>query len=483
MKFKKWSRVIVGGLVGMCMTGLTTADAADTVRIDLRRSIELALENNRDIEQSAYDRETARWAHSQARRTMGPRLTWSSSAMHIGGRDYASYREYHDVFGDAYPSYDNEFTNAIGIEMPLYTGGNQEHQIDSTRYRINAADLTLENTRQEIKYRTTAAYYQLLQRRALITVEHEAVNTLQKHLEHVQINYETGTVAKSDVLASKVQLADRQQALVTAEGDYSNAMADLNNLIGLPVTTLLLVDDELRYEHYDLTADECIDYAMSNRPDGIAAEYAIKQSEHTMKAAKSGYRPSVNAVVNKNIAGEGSFNQDHSGSWNAGLQMSWAVFDNGVTNAQVHEAQSELERVQSQAAQLKERIQLEVCKAYTDLIAAEKNISTTAAAVELAAEDYFIAQLRYVEGVDTNLAVMDAQEKLTEAKTNYYNSLYNYNIAKAALDKAMGIPVNLNVPIYVRAEQAGKSSARALEDAALELDSEIVLDQPFEEGE
>ena len=483
MRIRKLSALIVGGLLSMSLMGSPTADAMETVQIDLRRSIELALQNNRDIEQSAYDRESARWAHSQARRTMGPRLTWSSSAMHIGGRDYASYREYHDVFGDAYPSYDNEFTNAIGIEMPLYTGGNQEHQIDSTRYRINAADLTLENTRQEIKYRTTAAYYQLLQRRALITVEQEAVNTLQKHLEHVQINYETGTVAKSDVLASKVQLADRQQALVTAEGDYSNAMADLNNLIGLPVTTLLLVDDELRYEHYDLTADECIDYAMSNRPDGIAAEYAIKQSEHTMKAAKSGYRPSVNAVVNKNIAGEGSFNQDHSGSWNAGLQMSWAVFDNGVTNAQVHEAQSELERVQSQAAQLKERIQLEVCKAYTDLIAAEKNISTTAAAVELAAEDYFIAQLRYVEGVDTNLAVMDAQEKLTEAKTNYYNSLYNYNIAKAALDKAMGIPVNLNVPIYVRAEQAGKSSARALEDAALELDSEIVLDQPFEEGE
>ena len=124
-----------------------------------------------------------------------------------------------------------------------------------------------------------------------------------------------------------------------------------------------------------------------------------------------------------------------------------------------------------------------MCKAYTDLIAAEKNISTTGAAVELAEEDYFIAQLRYVEGVDTNLSVMDAQEKLTEARTNYYNALYNYNIAKAALDKAMGIPVNLNVPIYVRAEQSGKSSTRALEDAAIELESEIVFDQPFEEAE
>ena len=144
---------------------------------------------------------------------MGPKLTWSASAIHIGGRDYKSYREMHD-YDDDYPSYDNEFTNAIGIEMPIYTGGNQERQIDATRYGINYADLTLENTRQEIKYQTTSAYYQLLQRKALITVEEEAVKTLQEHLNNVNINYEEGTAAKSDVLASKVQLADRQQALV-----------------------------------------------------------------------------------------------------------------------------------------------------------------------------------------------------------------------------------------------------------------------------
>ena len=457
-----------------------TVDAADTMRIDLDQSIELALQNNRDIEQSAYDRETARWAHSQARRMMGPRLTWSSTAMHIGGRDYKSAREAHEYDRDKYPSYDNEFTNAVGLEMPIYTGGNYENRIDAARYRINQTDLALENTRQTIRYQTTAAYYQLLQRRALITVEEEAVNTLQKHLDHVQINYEEGTVAKSDVLASKVQLADRQQALVTAEGDYSNAMADLNNLIGLPVSTRLIVDDELRYEKYDSALDDCITYALVNRPDGIAAEYAVLQAEHSVKAAKSGYRPNVNAVINKNIAGEGSFNQDHNGSWNTGLQMSWNVFDNGVTNAQVKETQSELEKAKSQAAQIKERIYLDVQKAYTDLASAEKNIATTAAAIELAEEEYSIAQLRYVEGVDTNLAVMDAQEKLTEARTNYYNSLYNYNIARAALDKAMGMPVNIDVPLYIKAERAGKSSKAALEASTIAIEKEPTFDEPFE---
>ena len=351
--------------------------------------------------------------------------------------------------------------------MPLYTGGRQESQIDYTRYRINQADLTLENTMQEIKYQTTAAYYQMLQRRALMKIEQDAVNLLQEHLNNVNLQYEVGTIAKSDVLSSKVQLAARQQSLVTAEGDYLNSMADLNNLIGLPVNTNLAAKEELTYEKYSKSLAECIAYALENRPDGIAADYAIKQAEMSVESAKGGYRPNVAASISKNVAGEGSFSQNHSESWSAGLRLSWDIFDNGVTSSQVNEAKSELEKIQSQALQMKERIELEVTKAYTDLTSAEKNIRTTADAIKMAEEDYFIAQLRYTEGIDTNLSVMDAQEKLTEAQTNYYNALYSYNIARAALDKATGIPIIINVPVYVAAEQNTNSPKKALKESLI----------------
>ena len=77
--------------------------------------------------------------------------------------------------------------------------------------------------------------------------------------------------------------------------------------------------------------------------------------------------------------------------------------------------------------------------------AAEKSISTTQVAVEKAQEDYKIAQVRYAAGVGTNLDVMDAEEKLTQAQTNYYTAMYNYNSSKADLDRAMGIMVDLDI--------------------------------------
>ena len=119
------------------------------------------------------------------------------------------------------------------------------------------------------------------------------------------------------------------------------------------------------------------------------------------------------------------------------------------------------------AAEVREQVQLEVQSAFLTLHAAEKNIQTTQLAIASAEEDFKIAQVRYAAGVGTNLDVMDASDKLTQAKNNYYTALYTYNTARASLSKAMGTPVSIDVTRYIAAEADGKSAAEAREDAAI----------------
>jgi len=76
--------------------------------------------------------------------------------------------------------------------------------------------------------------------------------------------------------------------------------------------------------------------------------------------------------------------------------------------------------------------------------------------------------VRYEEGVDTNLNVMDAQEKLTQARTNYFSALYSYTTSKAQLEKAMGIPIEIDAEIYKKAVDEGKISKKALEISKVE---------------
>ena len=375
--------------------------------LNLEQSIELALRNNRTIEQAIEDRINAKWGLSEARRNSGLTFNWSVSGVRLGGKSYKSL------------SYNNRFSHSFTLSMPLYTGGNLEGSIQSARYGLNASDLMVEDSMQKIRYETTTAYYQVLQCRALINVRQEAINTLQEHLNKVTIQYEEGITAKTDVLSSKVRLASEIQSLVTSESDYQKSIAALKNVIGLPTTDYLEIHDDLLYKKYDLTLDDCINYALENRPDYIAAQYSVKMADAAIKTAKSGSKPAVSLSVEKvNTSKGAAFKEDIQGYWEAGLKAEWNIFDNGITTAKVKRAESALRKAQSVEQKAREDISLEVNAAYLDLKAAETNIQTTKTTIDIAKEDYFIAQLRYTEGIDTNLAVMEAQEKLTEAQNN-----------------------------------------------------------------
>lgn len=458
--YKKLTALVATGLLTAAVSG--TAFASDTVQLDLHDSVQMALENNRTIRQALTDVDTAKWSLSSARRTMGPTLNWAATALR--NDDQKS-----NILG-------NQYGHELQVGMPLYNGS-VKGKIKQARYGLNAQDLTLEQTKQTIRYTATAAYYQILQDRNLIDVEQESVNTLQEHLDNVNAQYRVGTVAKSDVLASQVQLANAQQALVSAQNNYDIAVSSLNNIIGLPTDTVLDIRDQLKYTKYDLTQDDCTNYALDNRADGAAARYAVKVAEAGVDTAKAGYQPTVNAVASKTIAGDREFRKNQAESWKAGLQASWDVFDNGLTQASVNSANMALAKAKEAADQTDDQIRLDVRTAYLGLQAAEKNIQTTSVAVTRAEEDYKIAQVRYSAGVGTNLDVMDANEKLTTARTNYYTALYNYNTSKAALDKAMGIPVDLDVVKYTEAEQAGDTAPKARDKAKLKDDAVFEMEQ------
>ena len=88
---------------------------------------------------------------------------------------------------------------------------------------------------------------------------------------------------------------------------------------------------------------------------------------------------------------------------------------------------------------------------------AEQTINSTQAAVNQGQESFRIATLRYRAGVGTSLDVLDAETKLTDARNNYVEALYNYNISIAELEQLTGVP--LNTPVGQGAEIIANSGA------------------------
>ncbi|MCR5757086.1 MAG: TolC family protein [Selenomonas sp.] len=461
--YKKLTALVLGGLLTIS-TG--SVSAANTVQLNLNDAVQMALENNRTIKGALADVDVAKWNLSNYRRQTGVTLSVSSAVNHAN-----------DTLAISHGGDNTYYTNGATASIPLYNFSLRSG-IEAAGYALNSADVTLENTKQAIRYQATADYYNILNYKNQIKVQEDTVRAYQEHLDNVNAQYRVGTVAKSDVLSSQVNLANAQQALTNAQNNYDIAVATLNNVIGLPTDTVLEIDDELKHPSYNLNLEDCTNYALNNRADGAAAYYAVKQAEAGINKAKSGWYPTVTASATKSIEGGNEFGTDHSNVWYFGATANWNVFDNGATSASVNSAEATLAKAQETLHAQDETIQLDVRTALLNLQAAEKNIATTETAVAQAEEDLKIAHVRYSAGVGTNLDVMDATEKMTTARTNYNAALYSYNVNKAALDKAMGIPVDIDVAKYKASQMEGnrlkkvREDAKVTENAVLELTPE-----------
>lgn len=423
---KRLTAIIAGGLFAF-NSGVVLAD---TVELTLDESIEMALKNNTSIKISEADKESALWALKEAKGAKSFSIDLSHQDVKLGG--------------DSYDRSADRYSNSAAVTLPIYTGDKLESLIKQAQIGAEVGGLNLEDTKQQIKLDTTKGYFAILQASNLIQVCEETVRNLEEHLKNVRAQYAVGTVAKSDVLRSEVELANAEQELIKAKNNYELTMSSFNNIVGLPLDTIVAIHDQMKYDKYQLSLDDSIDFALRNRPDGIAAQKAIRSAEEGIDVARSGQLPTV-ALSFKNEWNDKDFPGTETSDWQVGLSTQWNVFDGNVTRSKVKQAQYALIKTKEQAQQKKDAIQLEVRQAYLNIGEAEKRINTSSVAVDKAQEDFKIAQVRYSAGVGTNTDVMDAQVKLTEAQTNYIQSLYDYNTSKAALDKAMGIAVDAPV--------------------------------------
>lgn len=419
---------------------------AATLELDLEETIQRALLTNPSVKIAEYNRKAAKADYSAAKGARGISISLSHDSGRGGYADYAM-RSVNGGTEILTKAIGNSHSNSITASLPIFTGGELQGQIGQAKANYRSMLSAEEQAYNEMKETATTGYFNMLNATNMKALRQESVDRLQAHLDNVIAQYNVGIVARADVLRSEVELANAQQNYITASNEYDVAEATLNNIIGTPLGTTLLLKDRLQYEPYENDMAYCLAYSEQHRPELKQAEYAIDSAEAALVVARSGHMPKVYANASNNWGGNGSdWPGDDDENWSVGVTASMNVFDSGVTWSRIHAAQENLAKAKESQRQIKDNVELEVRTDYLNLREAEKRITTTQVAVASAEEDYHIAVVRYQAGVGTNIDVMDAQEALTQAKTNYYQALYNYNTSKAALNTSMGVGVPVPEP-------------------------------------
>jgi outer membrane protein TolC len=126
-------------------------------------------------------------------------------------------------------------------------------------------------------------------------------------------------------------------------------------------------------------------------------------------------------------------------SWAVVALAQWRFWDWGRSFKGVQSKRTEVAKSRNALIQLEDSIELDIKRSYLALQATEKNIFVAEKAVEQAKENFRMAEERYREQVATSTEVTDAETLLTSSRVDYYAALYQFNLARATLERAMGI--------------------------------------------
>ena len=423
------------------------AAEAPVVQMNMEEAMVRAFETNPAIKIAGYEKDAARGTLNAARAGRGITIKANASASR-GGYDEAWFVNAKPMTSDRIG---NTYSNSITATMPLYTGGALSGQIMSAKAGYKSALVGVQKAYNDMRSTVTNGYYTVLQADDMQVLARESVARLEEHLKNVKAQYDVGVVAKVDVLRSEVELANAQQNLIKAENAYKISEANFNKIIGLPLETNLFLEDTLSYVPYDKDLEYCLDYASKNRPELEQAKQGVEAARGQVKVARSGYQPQIIATAMQTwTTGDKHWPADEETQWRVGVQASLNIFDTGVTRSKAHAAEANYFSAEESYRDTVDAVMLDVRSQYLNLREAEKRISTTEVAVSQAEEDYRIAQLRYQAGVGTNTDVLDAQVALTDAQTNYLQSVYDYNISKTNLETAIGVPMQVPHQVKVK---------------------------------
>ena len=333
-----------------------------------------------------------------------------------------------------------DYQVGFAFSLPLFTGGKLVAGFKQAEYNLRATEQSVEQSKLETIYNVKRAFYGYLLARQFVEVSREAVDLAQKYLENVRRLYEVGLASRFDLLRSEVQLANLKPQLLRAQNQLELATINLKTLLGLDLETEIEVKGELAYRPIEITEEEIISKALIFRPELAQLRYQQQMAGELLRLARAADMPTIAIGGNYNFwANYFNFKRNNWQSYYSfNLVISLPIFNGFSGSAQAARAKAMLRGLELTERGMTELIKAEVKQAWLNLLQAKETLFSQEKNVEQAQESLRLAELNYNEGLATFLDVSSAQVALTQARTNYSQALFDYVIALAQLEKAMG---------------------------------------------
>jgi len=418
------------------------------MRLTLSEAIDLALKQNRSlglarlaVVDSEHKKEIARSAYF-------PHIKNESSVLHItelaGVEIPTGTFGVHPVTGPI-PGSNlvidqgalTSYTSGTGLTQPL-TQMFKIHQ--STRAAdadINSAKIQVDQAENEITLKTRQLYYALLIAQLKQQAASEEVSASEVKDQEAQDAVKNGRALDVTAIESRAALLDAKQQTLVQNLQIHSLSLSLNDLLGLPLQTRLLLDGDASVAPLSIpNREECVEIAQEHSPEIRSAQQAVDKAKAGLAAAKDAYIPDVTGLARYSYQSGVPFLVHNFGTF--GVTLSYDLFDGGRREAEIKDSRTLLSQAQLNLTQVKDEVEVQVEAAYDKVEQLQSMVDVADQALKARIEAARLSDRQFEQTAALASARAEAHAKVISAKASYLEATLGLSFAQADLKRTIG---------------------------------------------
>ncbi len=429
----------------LLLTGIATAQ--DNTQLPAKWTLEdcinYAKENNIQINTLKLSSDAAKldWQQSKNNRLPNVNGTISQSLVNSNNAD--------PVIGGFQTQANFSSNYGINSSMTIYNGGYLNNDIRSKSLSLESANLTVQETTNNITLSITQAFLNILLAKENITYLKQVLATSDAQLKQSQQRFDAGSISKKDLLQFQSQLASDNYNLVTANNNYQTNIVNLKQLLQLPASYQMEVAEPASVEPQQavVSLNEAMSAAQEIRPEVKNSEVGVSIAETELAKTKAGRLPTVS--LGANLSSGFSDNRDakyfsqlnNNFYQSLGATIAVPVFSRKLNKTNIAKSKIAVEQAKLDLLNTKTVLNQQVEQAYINLRNAQAQFVAAQTQLKAAEESYHITDEQLKLGAVNAVDVMTQRNTYVQALQSFVQAKYSAVLYNKIYDFYTGKPV------------------------------------------
>lgn len=342
-----------------------------------------------------------------------------------------------------YPDVPDNYRTRLDLQWPIYSGGRADALERAARAEASAVSAEVAVAQADLRLEVARAFWAVVTAHAAVAVLDQGVARSQVNVADVRQRLNAGLIPPNEVASAEAQEARQRMLLIEARNQRDVAAADLGRLIDAdPLQPIEPAATLERVPTLSQQAADLIAAARTSRNERRALERRIEGAEGQQAAAAAGRRPTIAVAGGVDYARPNPRifprTDRWDDSWDAGVNVSWPLWDGGRVAADVAQAASLAQAARERLAEFDSVLAVEVRQRALEIESGQAAVAAAREAVRAATEARRVVNERYGAGVIAQIEVLDAEFALLQAELDLTRAQAGVRLAEARLDRAVG---------------------------------------------